>query len=151
MTMTKRTGRLGILLGLAALLWSPATGHAARTGMVCAPGGPSFDLVVNSGHIETPDGNAVFMWSYALDGTPFQTPGPVLCVNEGDTVTIHLHNGLDSHPSAPAMTPENVSAVFPGQAGVTATGGSAGLFTREAAPGGNVTYQFTASRPGSHS
>jgi hypothetical protein len=48
------------------------------------------------------------------------------------------------------MVAENVSIVFAGQDGVTATGGSAGLFTREAVPGGDVTYTFTASRPGTY-
>jgi hypothetical protein len=34
---------------------------------------------------------------------------------------------------------------------VTATGGLTGLMTNEAAPGGTVTYTFTASTPGTHS
>jgi Multicopper oxidase len=150
MTMRKR---IGLLVALAALLWAPAIGHAAKTGMVCTPGGPTFNLVANTGDIETPDGNSVFLWSYAneaVNAGHFQAPGPVLCVNEGDTVTVHLHNGLDSHPSAPGMVPENVSIVFPGQSHVDATGGGEGLFTREAAPGGDVTYTFVASRPGTY-
>ena len=52
------------------------------------------------------------MWSYANadTGGAFQEPGPVLCVNEGDTVTVNLHNGLA----------EPTSIVFPGQEGVSA-------------------------------
>jgi FtsP/CotA-like multicopper oxidase with cupredoxin domain len=154
MTMTKRTGRLGILLAIAALLSSAALAQAApKIGMVCTTGGPTFDLVANTGDIATPDGNSVFMWSFANQGVAggqFQTPGPVLCVNQGDTVTIHLHNALDVHPGLPNMVAENVSIVFVGQDGVTATGGSAGLFTREAVPGGDITYTFTASRPGTY-
>jgi FtsP/CotA-like multicopper oxidase with cupredoxin domain len=38
--------------------------------------------------------------------------------------------------------------VFPGQSGVTASGGSQGLLAQEAAPGAVVTYTFTASRAG---
>jgi FtsP/CotA-like multicopper oxidase with cupredoxin domain len=154
--MTKRTRRLGTVLALAAacalsLVTAPAGNAAGRIGMVCDPGGPTFNLVANTGYIETPDGNSVFMWSVAdqaLNGGHFQAPGPVLCVNQGDTVTINLHNGLDVHAAAPSMVPENVSLVFPGQDGVSASGGSAGLFTREAAPGGDVTYTFTAAHPG---
>jgi FtsP/CotA-like multicopper oxidase with cupredoxin domain len=150
--MIKRTGRFGFLLGLAVLLATPASGQAAKTGMVCTnPGGPTFNLVANTGDIETPDGNSVFLWSYANqndNGGHFQAPGPVLCVTEGDTVTIHLHNGLDSHPGAPNMVPQPVSIVFPGQDGVSASGGSPGLFTREAAPGDDVTYTFTANHAG---
>jgi hypothetical protein len=42
-----------------------------------------------------------------------------------------------------------VSLVFPGQEGVVATGGVPGALTNEVAPGGlAVTYQFTASHPG---
>jgi hypothetical protein len=62
MTMTKRTGRLGILLAIAALLSSAALAQAApKIGMVCTTGGPTFDLVANTGDIATPDGNSVFM------------------------------------------------------------------------------------------
>jgi FtsP/CotA-like multicopper oxidase with cupredoxin domain len=154
--MTKRTRRLGTIFALAAAcalsLITAAPGQAAgRIGMVCAPGGPAFDLHASTGDIETPDGNSVFMWSFANQvGTTshFQAPGPVLCVNEGQTVTITLHNDLDAHPAAPNMVPENVSIVFPGQDGVSASGGSPGLFTNEAVPGGTVTYTFTASHPG---
>jgi hypothetical protein len=153
MTMRKRTGRLAFPLALAALLCAPATGQAAKTGMVCTPGGPSFNLVANTGDIDTPDGNSVFLWSFAnqaVNSGHFQSPGPVLCVTQFDTVTIHVHNGLNSHPSAPGMQPENVSIVFPGQEGVAASGGDPGLFTREAAPGGDVTYTFTATHPGTY-
>jgi hypothetical protein len=147
--MIKRTGRFGFLLGLAVLLGAPATGQAAKTGMVCTPGGPTFNLVANTGDIETPDGNSVFLWSFANQAAPinghFQSPGPVLCVNQGDTVTINLHNGLNSHPSG---ANEPVSIVLPGQDSVSASGGSAGLFTREAAPGGDVSYTFQANHPG---
>ena len=68
-----------------------------------------------------------------------QLPGPTLIVNEGDTVTVTLTNAL---PAAAG----NVSIVFPGHAGHATTGGVPGLLTREAPPGGSVTYTFTASR-----
>src|SRR5262245_60655341 len=150
--MTKRDRRLFILVGLlASFVLSVSTAQAAKIGMVCTAGaapGATFNLVANSGYIETPDGNSVFNWSYAdqnTNGGHFQEPGPVLCVNQGDTVTINLHNGLDVHPAQPSMVPQNVSIVLPGQQDVTATGGTPGAFTREAPPGGDVTYSFTAS------
>src|SRR6185437_4916102 len=121
-----------------------------KIGMVCTPGSVSgtthtFNLVANTGYADTPDGNSVFMWSYANHDAPdndhFQTPGPVLCVAEGETVVVNLTNTLA----------EPASIVFPGQAGVTATGGSAGLLTTEApASGGTVSYSFTAGNPGSY-
>jgi hypothetical protein len=133
-----------VLAGACALL-GPAPAGAAPNGMVCT-NGTTFDLVAKPGTIQTPDGNGVYMWSFANQATggAFQSPGPNLCVVKGATVTVHLHNGLTG-PGA-----EPVSMVFPGQQRVTATGGDAGLFTREAAPGGDVTYTFVASNPGTY-
>ena len=120
---------------------------APKVGMVCTTG-PTFDLWTGTGDIQTPDGNTVFMWSYADHNDPnaqlraFQYPGPNLCVNQGDTVAIHLHNTL----------PEPSSIIFPGQDTlVAASGGAPGLLTTEAAAnGGDVTYTFTATRPGTY-
>jgi FtsP/CotA-like multicopper oxidase with cupredoxin domain len=156
-TMARRTGRLVLALALAAGSAVLIPGHAAalpagfpKIGMVCTPGSVSgtihtFDLVANTGYADTPDGNSVFMWSYANHDAPdndhFQTPGPVLCVTEGETVVVNLTNTL----------PEPASIAFPGQTGVTATGGSAGLLTAQApAGGGTVSYSFTAGNPGTY-
>ena len=113
----------------------------SNTTMICN-NGPTFDLQATQGYIDTPDGNSIYMWGFALDPGNFQMPGPVLCVTEGDTVTVNLTNNLPASP---------VSMVFPGQVGVTATGGSAGLLANEAAPGGGtVSYSFVASNPGTY-
>src|SRR5438477_11784005 len=71
-----------------------------------------------------------------------QVPGPTLIVTEGQTVTVNLTNNL---PTAAG----NTSILFPGF-NVTPSGAGAvqGLLTTEAAPGGTVTYTFTASSPG---
>jgi FtsP/CotA-like multicopper oxidase with cupredoxin domain len=158
---TRRSGRLGLALTTAfvtaAALLMQAPAHALpagapKIGMVCTPGTISgsthrFDLVTGAGDIQTPDGNTVFMWSYADANDPdpdlsaFQYPGPNLCVTQDEIVEVHLHNTL----------PEASSIMFPGQdAGVTASGGAAGLFTREAASGGDVMYSFTAGSPGTY-
>jgi hypothetical protein len=119
--------------------------------MVCTPGTVSgtthtFNLVANTGYISTPDGNSVLMWSYANADAPdnghFQSPGPVLCATQGETVVVNLTNRL----------PERTSIVFPGQdAEVTATGGVAGLLTTEAPRRiGTVRYAFTAKSPGTY-
>src|SRR5260221_575683 len=154
-TMARRTRRLGLALALAAGSVVLMPGHAdalppgfPKIGMVCTPGSVSgtthtFNLTANTGYADTPDGNSIFMWSYANHDAPdndhFQTPGPVLCVTEGETVVVNLTNTL----------PEPASIVFPGQAGVTATGGSAGLLTAEpGASGGSIRCTFSHSRPG---
>ncbi len=120
---------------------------AVGTTMVCT-NGPTFNLETADGYISTPDGNSIYMWGYTTSGGSFQMPGPVLCVNQGETVMINLTNNL----------PEPVSIIFPGQTGVTSTGGSPGLFTAEAAActgspsctPGTVTYSFVASEPGTY-
>ncbi len=157
--MTRRIRRLGLVVAVAAgsvamLGPGPATAlpaGAPKIGMVCTPGTVAgsthtFNLVANTGYIQTPDGNAVFMWSYANADAPdngtFQSPGPVLCVTEGQTVVINLTNTL----------PEPTSIVLPGQdTQVTPSGGSAGLLTTEAAAtNGTVSYTFTAGSPGTY-
>jgi FtsP/CotA-like multicopper oxidase with cupredoxin domain len=125
-----------------------------RTGVVCTTGAspnPTFTLTTRTGYIILPDGNTMFMWGYSEGSQPFQHPGPVLCVNQGDTVTVILHNTLA----------EPVSIVFPGQENVLADGAPAqpqfdggGVLTSltnvAAANGGSVTYSFVASNPGSY-
>jgi hypothetical protein len=124
---------------------------AKPIGMVCTPGTAAggvrtFNLVANTGYVETPDGNSIHMWSYANGDAPdnghFQSPGPVLCASQGETVVVNLTNTLA----------EPTSIVFPGQdAAVTATGGTAGLLTTEAAgAGGTVSYRFLAGSPGTY-
>jgi FtsP/CotA-like multicopper oxidase with cupredoxin domain len=90
------------------------------------------------------------MWSFSkLPPSVFQIPGPVLCVNQGDIVTINLTNNLPDPPGA--QLAENTSIIFPGQSGVTTSGGVPGLITAEAMPGGGtVSYSFVASEPGTY-
>src|SRR6266487_807334 len=98
-TMTHRMRRLGMVVALAAGSAALAPGHAGAL----PPGAPKI------GNVQTPDGNSVFMWSYANGDAPdnglFQSPGPNLCVTQGQTVVINLTNTL----------PEPTSIVFPGQ------------------------------------
>jgi len=102
-------------------------------------GTTTFNLTAKDGYITSADGGSLYTWGYALGGGVMQYPGPTIIVNEGDTVTVNLTNSL----AVP------VSIVFPGQNGVTATGGSAGLVTQESTgPADTVTYSFVASRPG---
>jgi hypothetical protein len=119
-------------------------------GIICTTSpDATFTFTTKTGYIGTPDDNVVYMWGYSEGGSPFQHPSPVLCVNEGDPVTIILHNTL----------PEDVSIMFPGQEGVLADGvpaqpqfdggGNLTSLTNVApAGGGSVTYSFTANSPG---
>jgi len=133
-----------------ALLFT-ATAHAAVPGIT----GPGFNLIAQAAFITQPDGAMVYSWGYGCDGAPagfapgaisgaicstMQIPGPTLIVTAGQSVTVTLRNNL------PAVA-GNTSLLFPGFQ-VTAGGGVAGLLTREAAPGGSVTYTFAATTPG---
>lgn len=139
---------------LALVLLLPLRAHAAAPGIT----GPSFNLTAQTANLNEPDGSSVYAWGYGCNGAPsgfapaaitgakcptMQVPGPTLIVTEGQTVTVTLTNGL---PTAAG----NTSILFPGF-NATATGGVAGLLTKEAAPGGTVTYTFTASSPGTRS
>jgi FtsP/CotA-like multicopper oxidase with cupredoxin domain len=158
LTSTRR--RLG-LLAAATLAMSSMSGAATVTavgpppsGIVCtsdAGANPSFTLHAVSGYVSIPDGNTIYMWSYSDSGsTAFQLPGPTLCVNQGDNVTVTLVNDLA----------EPVSIVFPGQTGVQANGSPAEpqlsgsevtSLVQPALPGGGtMTYTFTASEPGTY-
>lgn len=137
----------------------PAFAASPKVGIACTTGAantPTFNLSARPGYIVLPDGNTMYMWGYSEYGKPFQHPGPVLCVNEGDRVTINLFNTL----------PQPVSIMFPGQENVLANStaadprpaqpqfdGSGNLtsLTNAAAAGtGSVSYTFTASRPGTY-
>ncbi len=105
--------------------------------------GSTFTLSAKDGYVLGGDGLSIYTWGFADDTGPMQYPGPTLIVNQGALVTVSLKNYL----------PEPVSIVFPGQEGVTATGGVAGQLTQEA-PADNgattVEYQFQASEPGTY-
>ena len=143
--------------GLAALTLL-GSAHAAppQTGVACTASSspspnPTFTLNATDGYIQLPDGNVMYMWGFAPGGGVFQHPGPVLCVNQGDTVTIVLNNNVLG---------EKVSIMFPGQQNVLANGVPAqpefdivtsqlSSLTNTAAAGGSVTYSFTADSAGS--
>jgi FtsP/CotA-like multicopper oxidase with cupredoxin domain len=140
-----------VVLGIGPLgkIQPAAAQSQPAVGIACTYG-PTFTLDARSGYIALADGNTMYMWSYSPSGAAFQYPGPVLCVNEGDTVTVVLHNNLY----------ENTSIMFPGQENVLANGapaqpefdGSGNLIslTNVAPVGGSMTYSFVASKPGTY-
>ena len=86
-------------------------------------------------------GRSIPIWGFSSTGAAGSAtaPGPLLVVDEGDTVSITLHNTLT----------EPVSLALPGQpASAFTTGLSAQAEEAGAAPGGTRTYTFSAGRPG---
>jgi len=150
--------RVTIVLALSALLLAgvPAisgAGAAANSeGIECAAGAQqTYSLTARDGYVSTPDGNSLYMWSYAMSSGKFQLPGPTLCVTSGQKVTVILHNTLA----------EDTSIVFPGQLGVKAdgdpaqpqlnpTGGMTSMVQTAGANDGSVTYEFVAGSPGTY-
>lgn len=146
--------RLALVLLMGLLAFGPLA-HAQpakaltppQVGMLCTTG-PTFNLTAETGYIMMPDMTTTYMWSYGTASGGFQHPGPVLCVNQGDTVTVTLTNSL----AVP------VSIMFPGQENVQANGAPAqpefsgptlvSLTNSAPASGGSVTYSFVASKPG---
>ena len=134
-------GALTLLLLAATAGW--AVPNPAMMGVVDGVNGPNFAFTATSGHLSTPEGNSVLFWGLADGASPVQYPSPTLIVTQGALVTVDVTNAL----TVP------VSLVFPGHV-VTATEVTgptqAGLLTLEAASGGTVRYQFTATEPGTY-
>ena len=123
------------VLAAALISFSAASTQARIDGLV---GKTTFNFTAGAAYLWTGEGNVVRFWGLANDAGPVQYPAPTLILNQGDVVTINLTNSL----AVPT------SLVFPGHV-VTATGGSPGLLTAEAAArGGTVSYTFTAAAPG---
>ena len=137
---------------------APSSSGAAPTpgdGISCEPGNGTYALSTATGRISMPDGNTIFSWGYSASRGSFQLPGPVLCVNVGQHVTITLTNNLPN---------DDTSLIFPGQDSVLADGvpslpvsvggrvvSLAPMAARKPAnqaTGGAVTYEFTPTRPG---
>ena len=144
---------LVVLAGAAAP--QAATAQPPQSGTVCTDGtlngtNRAFTLTAKDGYAAMPDGNTIYMWSYAPGNGDFQLPGPFLCVNQGETVTIVLNNTL----------PEAVSIIFPGIDDVQANGAPAqpvfsgptltSLVPAAPAINGSMTYSFVASEPGTY-
>jgi FtsP/CotA-like multicopper oxidase with cupredoxin domain len=136
----KRVMSFGARASWASLL-AICVGAGSARAEIDGVSGPTFDLYTSPGYIDTPDGNSLLVWGYAVEGQPMQYPGPTLIVEQGQTVTIHLRNEL----AVPT------SLVLPGQSGVAALDGEPGVLAREAAAeGGSVTYTFVASHAGTY-
>ncbi len=149
-----KSSLLPVVMMALALLFT-ATAHAASPGIT----GTSFSLTAQTAFLNQPDGSAVYSWGYGCAATftpafapampnqncpTMQVPGPTLIVTEGQTITVALTNNL---PTAAG----NTSILFPGfQVTGSGTGSVPGLLAQEAAPGGSVTYTFTATTPGTH-
>lgn len=131
---TRRLAR-ATLLSLVCLAQWPAAAATLPASPACtAPGGGTVTctLWATSGSVALPD-QSVGIWGYTTDGALSTLPGgPVLIANQGDTVTVTLRNNLA----------EATGLLFQGQAMAPDTMG--------VAAGGDKTYTFVASHPGTY-
>ena len=141
-TNTRQRNRPNVGLGGTALLglvWLTPGGAATLPPTPCTssvPGHTACDLRASAGALTLPDATSVPVWGYSdASGGPLPAaiPGPVLIVDQGDTVTVTLTNDL-AEPSG---------LLFQGQ-GLTpdTTGAAAG--------GGTRSYHFVATNPGTY-
>jgi FtsP/CotA-like multicopper oxidase with cupredoxin domain len=141
--MNKLLHQLPQLLGMATSLLLLSVANVAWAA-IDGISGPVFNLTAKADYISTGDGGSIYAWGYANGNGAMQYPGPTMIVNQGDTVTINLSNQL----------PVPISIVLPGQQGIVASGGSAGIMTQEApaagTAAGTVSYTFTATQPGTY-
>ena len=149
----------GLLLALSLAVGGKAEPAKAdppsHVGIVCTPPAagdathPIFNLTTKTGYISLPDGNTAFMWGYSSGFDGFQHPGPVLCVEQGDQVTVILHNTLTDRSSIAFPGQNDVLADgVPAEPEVDGGGAVTSLTTTAAAVSGTVTYSFTADHPG---
>ena len=109
-------------------------GPLASTACIGA-GTVTCDLWAHAGTVAMPGiATPVPVWGFtSAAATPPTPTGPVLVVTQGDTVTITVHNGLDS---ALSLAVPNMTGTAPDTVG--------------AAAGGTKAYTFTAGRPGTY-
>ncbi|HEX5692386.1 MAG TPA: multicopper oxidase domain-containing protein, partial [Roseiflexaceae bacterium] len=91
----------------------------------------SIDLYAVTGTISLPGAPNTTVWGYNTANAAVAKPGgPTLVVNQGDSVSVVLHNQLGA----------STSLLFQGQSMIPDTAG--------VAAGGTKTYSFVASKPG---
>src|SRR5512136_2273140 len=139
----RRTGTrlmLGMALLIACLaagstmaLATPLNAPGPVTGTSCSP----CDLYATTGTLTLPDATTAPIWGYSTSNTPGSAalPGPVLIANQGDPITITLHN---------VDLPSATSLMIAGQPGVPDTAG--------VTAGNSRTYSFAAGilKPGTY-
>ncbi len=122
----------------------PAVAAGKLTAQGCTVSGTTdtCDLYAITGTTSMLGGAPINIWGFSTTGAAgtATAPGPLLVVNQGDTVTVTLHNQIAG---------QNVSLAFPGQ---PTTAFTAGLSTQAeeagVATGATATYTFTAGRAG---
>jgi len=136
------------ILGALPLLLLIAIPAAAAIDGIEVVGG--IDLYARTDYITSADGASLLIWGLTDSASGrAQYPAPTLIFNQGDVITITLHNELAV----------NISLVFPGHdvAGAGSCspdapqpGDPVGKITCEAVPGGTASYTFPVEKAGTY-
>jgi FtsP/CotA-like multicopper oxidase with cupredoxin domain len=120
-----------------------APGLSQNGSIQAAPNAPvTINLCAKAGTLDLPGLSNMPIWGFALKpadaacsdaSVKARLPGPTLEVNEGDLVTIVLHNEVPGQNVSLLLTGQDL---FPDEEGV--------------APGGSRSYTFTADDPGTY-
>ncbi len=118
------------------------------TACTLGAGTATCDLYATTGTLTMPDAAVIPVWGYAdTSGGVAQVPGPALIVNQGDSVTITLHNDLAEATSLRfeglGLIPDRTGAAPGGTAVYTFTASQAGTFLYEAGPVPGAEYQVS--------
>jgi FtsP/CotA-like multicopper oxidase with cupredoxin domain len=130
-----------------ALVAAAVTTMLGGAASFAAPAAPvTFNLCAKLGTATLTGAVTAPIWGFGIPSTPgdcgtatASLPGPVLSVNEGDTVTVNVTNAL---PAGTPDVPHTLRLEIPG---VTFDPGPV-----EATVGNTVTVTFTASAPGTY-
>jgi len=145
---TRQTAAVPVVLGVAVLLALTAAPAAAGIDGIEVVGG--IHLYARADYVTSADGASLKFWGLTDDAAgQAQYPAPTLIINQGDYITVTLHNELSA----------NISLIFPGH-DVAGAGGCSpdapvpgdltGRITCEAVPGGQATYSFPAEQAGTY-
>ncbi|MEW5829843.1 MAG: multicopper oxidase domain-containing protein [Chloroflexota bacterium] len=120
----------------------------ASTACTLGAGTATCDLYATTGTLTMPDAAVIPVWGYAdISGGVAQVPGPALIVNQGDAVTVTLHNDLAEATSLRfeglGLVPDRTGAAPGGTAVYTFTASQAGTFLYEAGPVPGAEYQVS--------
>jgi len=121
-----------------------AAGKLAPQGCAMSGTTDSCDLYAMAGTTSMLGGAPINIWGFSSTGVAGSAtaPGPLLVVNQGDTVSVTLHNQIAG---------QQVSLTFPGQPTTAFAAGSLSAAAEETGIGSTdpaKTYTFTASRAG---
>ncbi len=125
-----------------AVVPAAAAGKLAVQGCTTSGATDTCDLYAMAGTTSMLGGAPIDIWGFSATGAAgtATAPGPVLVVNQGDTVSVTLHNQLAG---------QSVSLAFPGQPTTAFSAGLSSLAEEQGvATGGTSTYTFVAGRPG---